>query len=287
MPDISVIIVNYNTADLVSECITSVLKQQSVSLEVIIVDNASTDNSISIIEKNFPEVSLIKNKDNLGFGKANNQASKLAHGRYLYLLNPDAELTNKKDLKNLLTYMEDHPKIGLAGTPLINNENINEGEPKYYYPDEQHLSIALPQLPGEIAWVIGASMMIESMAYQQVSGFDEDYFLYGEEADLCLRMRKAGFTIGYYQNVRISHLGGGSERKTDPYSLTLKKQRALQLFYRKHYEPKDIARLKKKQLNRAQVRYRINQVLFLITRKEKYLRKQQHYLAIIESNKTD
>ncbi len=285
MPDISVIIVNYNAADLITNCLDSVLAQENVSSEILVVDNASSDDSLAVLEAYTPAIRLIASNANLGFGRANNLAARSARGRYLYFLNPDATLMDTHALATLLREMDHSPRIGLAGTPLLNQKHFDEGKPKYRYPDAQHLRHPLPDLPGEIAWVIGASMIVRRDVFEAVGGFDEDFFLYGEEADLCWRIREAGFLIGHIPQVNVFHLGGGSERRTDHYALTLKKHNGLHLFYRKHYHPEDIRRLLKKNTRRAFFRKLNNRLLHTLTGRGKYQHKHAHYQAIHDSSR--
>lgn len=247
--DISIIIVNYNTAAIISDCIDSLLKQQNIQAEIIVIDNASTDNSLDVLRNYGDKIKIIANPENSGFGKANNIAFKTSTGRYIFLLNPDACLTDANALTNLISFMDKHPDCGLAGPRVMKNQRITT--PQHYYPGEKFLHKGFANLPGKIAWVIGACMIIRREVFAAVSGFDENYFLYAEETDLCLRIRQQGYTIEYFADVAVNHIGGASEKTNPTAAVWRRKQNGMHIFYRKHY-PQDVKRLVTHDLKRAQ-----------------------------------
>lgn len=251
--DVSIIIVNYNTAAIVRECINSVLTQVGLSYEIIVIDNASSDESNVVLTslQIQGDVDVVLNTENVGFGRANNQAFQRSHGRYIFLLNPDAVLLVSDDLQRLVAFMDANPSCGLAGTRILKGDVGHESAPARYYPGEKFLQRPLERLPGDIAWVLGASMIIRREVYASVQGFDEDYFLYAEEADLCLRIRSRGFAIAQYGEVAVRHIGGISERNSPIELVQRKKQAGLYLFYRKHYAAEEIVRLVKRDRARA------------------------------------
>lgn len=238
--DVSVIIVNYNMADIINQCIDSVLQQKNCDVEIIVVDNASKDKSVDKLKLYGDNIKLVSNSANLGFGVANNIGFKHATGQYVFLLNPDAVLSTNDALEKMIRFIETNKQYGIVG-PKINA--IEGTHPEKYYPGQKYLQKPLETLPGEIAWVIGASMLIPREVYEKVGGFDEDYFLYGEETDLCLRVRRAGWAIGYNENVIVQHIGRVSERSSTLREYTQLKQSGKLLFYRKNYGPKETLRL--------------------------------------------
>lgn len=252
--DISILIVNYNTAELVERCVESVLKQKNVNFEIIVVDNASADNSVLTLQKFGDKINLIANQENLGFGKANNRAFADSCGRYAFLLNPDAELLGTHDLAHIVKFMDTHKEYGLVGTRIIDLNSKLETPPKYSYPGEKYTNYPFKDLPGKIAFIIGASMVFRREVFNKIHGFDENFFLYAEDADICLRTRKAGFKIGYLDGVSIQHVDAASERKISSYNLTIKKARADQLFFKKHYNPGQVAIINRHILKQARVR---------------------------------
>lgn len=253
MIDVSVLIVNYNTADLVHACIESVLMQKGVSFEIIVVDNASSDRSVSLLKdlEGEGKIQLIANQDNKGFGSANNQAAKLAQGKYFYLLNPDAVCLGQDVLKGMYDYMEANSKVGLSGTQVMKTRKGGYSVPQYDYPSQRYTNVSFSHLPGKIAWVIGASMFIRREVFALVNGFDESYFLYGEEADLCLRIRKANYEIAYHPLVAVSHVSGATEEKQGTREVWRRKQNGLQLFIKKHYPESEARKVMKQYYKRA------------------------------------
>lgn len=251
--DVSVIIVNYNTAAIIRECVNSVLNQVGLSFEIIVVDNASCDDSAAVLSsvQMQCDVDVVLNAENVGFGRANNQAFQRSWGRYIFLLNPDAVLLAPDDLQRLVAFMAAHPRCGLAGTRILKDEVGHESAPARYYPGEKFLHRQLEGLPGDIAWVLGASMIIRREVYVSVQGFDKDYFLYAEEADLCLRIRSRGFAIAQCNEVAVRHIGGISESTAPIEHVQRKKQAGLYLFYKKHYPTKEVVRLVKRDRARA------------------------------------
>lgn len=231
--DVSVVIVNYNTADLLKNCIDSVLKQKNITSEIIVVDNNSKDNSLEILNQFESQITVIKNKDNLGFGAANNQGFMKSSGKYIFLLNPDAVLTSDTVLESLLNFIEHNKNYGVVGPKVIKDQKVTV--PQLKYPGEKYLKKPLEDLPGKIAWIIGASMFVRREVYEKMKGFDEDYFLYGEESDFCLRVRRAGWAIGYLDTITVQHIGGASERSSTTREYWQKKQSGTVLFYKKSY----------------------------------------------------
>jgi len=248
--DISVVIVTYNSAGQIAPCLESVLQQARVSFEAIVVDNASQDGTLAELEK-FPAVRIIASPENLGFGRGNNLGFAASQGRYIYFLNPDARLVGTEALLGLCRSMDASPRWGMAGTVVREGGGGHESEPATEYPGQRHVSQDFSRLPGNIAWIIGASMVIRRELCQKLVGFDPDFFLYSEETDLCLRMRKLGFEVGYISNVAVEHIGGASEDPRDPYESSARKLRGLLLFRQKHYSLADCVLLARRDLRRA------------------------------------
>jgi GT2 family glycosyltransferase len=254
MIDISVIIINYNTAELVKKCVESVLSQRHVSYEIIVVDNHSHDMSVATLQQFGANITLIPNADNIGFGKANNQAFQVSRGRFLFMLNPDAMCLTDLDLYHAVQFMESHPQVGLAGTRITDRSGQLESTVYYHYPREKHTMVDFSHLPGEIACVLGASMLARRDVFERVRGFDVSFFLYAEETDLCLRIRQQGYRIGYCESVVVSHVGSASERNIPTEEVKRKKKMGKLLFYRKHYPLADVIKMVKCDLKNARFR---------------------------------
>jgi GT2 family glycosyltransferase len=246
---VSVIIVNYNSGSYALDCIRSLNKQRDVNLEIIVVDNASKDDSLKLFAASLPDnVLLIKSPENLGFGRANNLAASRASGEFLLLLNPDTVINDAYAIKNLRDTLLHNPKIGLLAPAVDEPRKNKQVLPRYCYPASNQLQHTknLKGLPGKIAWVLGACMLIKRSVYNQINGFDEDYFLYGEDVDICLRLRFAGYEIAYTDDVRIMHISGPSEIGADTLGKWLRKRRGIYLFYVKHYNARDVLHIARK-----------------------------------------
>ena len=245
--DVSIIIVNYNSIDVITDAINSIIeKTKDLSYEIIVVDNASPDNSADIIEKDYEDrVKLIRSDENLGFGKANNLGASYACGKYLFLLNPDTVLINNA-VKELYDFMETHPKAGVAGGNLFDADQVSAAPSFCRAFDsvelermnsswckiisdkvKQKLNITGRPFKNEfnygkncieVAYVFGADMMISRDLFHEAGGFDKDFFMYAEEAELQWRINKAGYQIYNVPSARIVHLEGMSSKQQNEFS---------------------------------------------------------------------
>jgi GT2 family glycosyltransferase len=283
--DISVVIVSYNTADMTVACLQSVFASQRVRYEVFVVDNASKDGSIGIVREKFPTVRTIANETNRGFGAANNQALRECTGRYVIFLNPDTTV-EPETISTMAAFMDVHPEIGLSGPRILNPDGSLQDSVSYRYPGHRYGAADLGPLPGSIACVMGACMIASADLLRALGGFDEEFFLYGEDQDLCLRIRKQGFEIGFIENTVIMHHGGQSESETLPAEVVRKKIRAELLFYRKHYRAETVRKLYKKQHRRACWRiFFVRLQMLLIPNKADILKKLARYQVIYQETK--
>ena len=248
--DLSIIIVSYNTADWIGICLDSIADDHDCSKEVFVVDNASSDGTVEYIKRNYPWVHCVVNKENRGFAAANNQVLSRCRGELIFFLNPDTKF-NPGSLRKLISFMEANPRIGLAGSRVVYTEGIWQESVSYRYPGQSYVDHELSGLKGLIACVLGASMIARAEIIKKVGGFDEDFFLYGEDQDLCLRIRKAGYEIGYCKDAVVVHLGGQSERKSTSAELWKKKTQAEYLFYQKHYLRSTTERIRRAELFKA------------------------------------
>ncbi|AJE03245.1 glycosyltransferase family 2 protein [Geobacter pickeringii] len=225
--DISIIIVTYNSERFIRACFDSLQAHvKGVTYEIIVIDNCSGDNTCELIRSYYPSVCLIENKENVGFGRANNQAAAVAQGEYLFLLNVDTRLLDD-DIANALRYARDHsvavlgPKtIGLAGTVLKTWDSRNSLVQYIgsilagaFFVDRFITSDTSPSEPSQplpVAFLVGSAMVIDRQAYQRLGLFDEQFFFTGEERDLCMRYFNAGLKLIYYPGWSIfHHVGSG------------------------------------------------------------------------------
>lgn len=251
-PDVSVIIINWNTRDLLAECLETVLKHAgSVTVELIVVDNASTDGSQIMLQQRFPQVRLIANEANVGFARANNQGMVVSQGRYALLLNSDAFVT-PGSLENLIGLADAQPRAGIVGAHLLNADGTFQASHTpfpglwqeflilsglgrlFYNPNYPSRGPEEAKGPQAVDYVEGACLLVRPQAFRETGGLDEGFFMYAEEVDWCYTMYQKGWQVWYHPEAKIVHLGGGSsknrrpQREGDLYSSRVR-------FFRKHY----------------------------------------------------
>lgn len=255
-PDVSVIIVNWNTRDDLRECLRSLHPSlhPGVAMEIIVVDNASWDDSVVMVKREFPDVKLIENRLNEGFGKAHNRGSHVAQGRYLMLLNTDAK-AHPGALKELVDYADAHPDIGIIAPKVLNPDGTlqyscrrfpvyeaglfrntmlgrlfphNRFVRDYLMTDFDHAHTA------DVDWVSGCAMMIRREMWDKLGGFDERFFMYCEDVDLCWRAHEASWRVVYHPQAVVTHTIG---RSTDKAVNAMIRQfhYSHRLFFQKHY----------------------------------------------------
>jgi hypothetical protein len=239
MPELSIIIVNFNVKEHLANCITSILDaSKKVNTEIIVVDNNSFDGSVEFIQKKFPHLEnlkIIENESNFGFAKANNIGVRQASGDYLLILNPDTIL-QEDTLTKCLDYYKQNPLAGALTCKLVLPNGKLDLACRRSFPSA---SVAIYRMIGlsrlfpksrkfarynltyldenetyEVDAIVGAFMFISRRIFEQVGGFDEDYFMYGEDIDLCFRIKNAGYKNYYYSGTSIIHYKGESTRKS-------------------------------------------------------------------------
>ena len=283
MSDLSVIIVNYNTADFLKRCLNSLASQGNINFQVIVVDNASHDISQDVVRNEFPRVKLIPNERNLGFARGNNQALRFCKSKYVYFLNPDTEV-EQGAFSAMMQFMDSHPRVGLAGTRIVNPDGSPQPSVETRYPGQKHAKQELRGLERGIAWVLGASMIARLRLLVELGGFDERFALYGEEQDLCLRIRKAGWAIGYIPDAVVVHWGGQSERNNLPAEIWKKKFEAELVFYEKHYTERTNRSIRRANLIQALWRVvTLRLALPFTTDREDSLKKLHKYRLVIKT----
>lgn len=252
MVDLSIIVINFNTRDLTVKCLESVFKYTSgIKFEVIVIDNNSDDGSVLTINRIFKnKVKIIKNKENLGFGKANNQGMQIAEGRYVCLLNSDTLLIGNL-FDKVIEWFEGQAlvdvgsKVGMVGVKLLNPDR-SEQESFGSFPTllrvartvflGHFLPVHLPDETRKVDWVKGACMILKKEVFETVGGFDENIFMYVEETEWCYRVRKAGYQIVYWPQAAIIHYGGASS-KAGNRAIFGHIFNGYRYFYKKHLPP--------------------------------------------------
>ncbi|WP_216633971.1 glycosyltransferase family 2 protein [Paenibacillus alvei] len=259
MIDLSIIIVNYNTKQLTLNCLKSVYESiTNYSYEVILIDNASRDDSVTIIREQYPQVKLIPNTENLGFAKANNQGMRISEGRYVLLLNSDTVI-GPDTLEIMIRFMDDNPTVGASGCKVLLPDGSLDKACRRGFPTPlatlfyvSKLSKLFPKNPKINAYhredldpnesypidcLVGAFMMVRREAIENVGLLDETFFMYFEDTDWCYRLQEAGWTNYYYPKTTILHYKRASSRNK-PMRITYEFHRAMAMFYNKHYRSK-------------------------------------------------
>jgi len=262
MIDVSIVIVSLNIKELLEKCLDSVFKnKESIKFEVFVSDNGSSDGTAEMVEKKFPQVKLLRNNANIGFGPGNNVAMKKAKGRYVLLLNPDTEIIQQNIFTEMVKWMDEHKDVGISSCALLNSDRTFQGSGGYfptlirvflwmsfiddlpfvdklikpYHPMHPwsflHKNEGYFTKAHEQDWVTGAYYLIRDKAMKQVGYFDEDYFAYVEEVDYCYRTKEKGWKVWYLPKWKTIHYGQvttGSE-----FAMT-SEFKGLKLYYKKH-----------------------------------------------------
>lgn len=258
--ELSIIILNRNTKDLLQQCLKSL--DQKVNYQIIIVDNGSSDDSVAMVKKDFPSVELVENKENLGFTKGNNSARKIAVGKYVLFLNSDTKVF-PDTLETMVNFMELDKSIGISTCKVV----LPNG--KLYYachrgfptpwnslcyflglPSNYNGSFWPTNTTHEIDACSGTFLLIRKDILDKIGWFDEDYFAYGEDIEMCYRVKELGFKVMFNPTVKILHYWGASSglKSTSKNVTTAEKEnsshwnqaryQAMKIFYDKHYRQK-------------------------------------------------
>jgi len=261
--DISIVIINYNTLQLVRQCIRSILKYTTgISYEVILVDNASTEADPTVLQQEFPVIRLIKSPENLGFAGGNNLGIQYATGKYILLLNSDTYLTDNA-IAATFAYMETHPEVGVLSPRLVFPDGRHQSAAQRF-PSVKYQLIELLRLQkflsGQKAgklllgaffdhkstvpadWVWGTYFLFRRSILDQLPGhkLDDTYFMYFEDMQWCMDIRKLGYDIHFFAGAEIVHLMGGSSGAKN--EMMLKNEA---LFLQRNYTPRQIYWIKK------------------------------------------
>lgn len=245
---LSIVIVSWNVSDLLVQCLASIYDNPPDGVfEVIVVDNASSDDSVVIVRKEFPSVSVITNSQNVGFAGGNNQAIRTSKGKYILLLNPDTEI-RPGALNTMLQYMEVNSEAGAVGARLLNPDGTLQRscfpaptltrELRHMFHLDQRLRRGMNRwdthTPRQVEVLLGACILARREALDSVGPLDETYFMFSEEVDLCFRLRQAGWQLYWIPKAQIIHYGGQSTQQV-ALDMFLQLYRGKLLYFRKHY----------------------------------------------------
>jgi hypothetical protein len=227
--DVSIIIVSYNNKKLLQDCLQSVIDNtKEVSYEIIIVDNNSTDGSQDMLRELYPGVTLLCNEENIGFSRANNQGYKRSSGEYLLFLNSDT-LIQENAVQKMTMHLKENPAVGILGPKILDVRHqptrsymrfldakklflgskrirlfVDVEKYRLHFPKYDYSTIR------KALWLSGACLMITRKVFEEAGLFDEHYFLYLEDMDLCLQVNRLGYDVVYFPVVEIIHMFGGS-----------------------------------------------------------------------------
>ena len=261
-PIVSVIVVSFNTRELLRDCLSNLEERSSgIKKQIIVVDNASKDDSAQMVADKFPGVHLIRSEVNVGFAGANNLAFLHAAARFVVLLNSDAFFAPQA-LQRAIEHMDREPSVGLGGGRLVGLDGSWQPSARLFpsllndfltlsglaarFPNSRLFgrfdrTWADPEQTADVDWVPGAFSILRREALEEIGYFDERFFLYYEEVDLCRRFRSAGYVVRYWPDVEVTHLGGESSKTVraltfsrEGSQLTLWRMRSAFLYYRKH-----------------------------------------------------
>ena len=253
---LSIIIVNYNVKYFLHQCLKSINStSKNIQLEIFVVDNNSVDNSVEMIQHEFPHIKLIKNKENVGFATANNQAIKQSKGKYILLLNPDTIL-QEDTLEKCVTFLEKNKDVGGLGVKMLDGNGNFLPESKRSLPSpssafykifglsflfpksktfgQYHLNYLDKDQIHEIDVISGAFFMTKKNILNKIGMLDESFFMYGEDVDLSYRIQKNGYKNIYFPKTSIIHYKGESTKKTS-INYILMFYKAMIVFVKKHY----------------------------------------------------
>lgn len=265
MRDLGIVIVNWNTRDLLRDCLRSLEQSEGVSYRAVVVDNASVDGSVEMVRAEFPRVALIVNASNRGYPAANNQGLRMLGferdgsddaPRYALALNPDTVLPPHA-LRDMVAYLDAEPGAGAAGPKLVLPDGSLDLACRRSFPTPEisfyrmiglsklfprsrrfgryNLTYLDPDVETEVDSVVGAFMMVRREAIQRVGLFDETFFMYGEDLDWAYRIKQAGWTVKYNPRVTVTHVKRAASRQSRRAQTEF--YRAMLIFYRKHYRP--------------------------------------------------
>lgn len=252
--DLTIIIVNWNTRDMLKDCLHSIMQTKgNIEIQIIVVDNASSDGSREMVSSAFPEVTLINSGDNIGFAKANNLAIPHTTAPYILFLNPDTLLINNA-LKKMVNFLNSNPSVGALGCKTRNIDGTIQDPGlqwrttpftkliEMFFISSDTIKVLKRYLPyheatnsGYVSWIFGGCLMVREKALERAGNFDERFFMYLEDADLCRRIIDSGWKIYYLSEAEVIHVGGGASNKTTNQFATLMMCESMSKFMFKYY----------------------------------------------------
>ncbi|MGB6130415.1 MAG: glycosyltransferase family 2 protein [Acidobacteriaceae bacterium] len=301
---LSIVILCWNDRRVIADCLRSIFETtHSTELEVIVSDNGSTDGSIEFLRSVYPAVRVIENGRNLRFAKGNNVGIEASRGEYILILNPDTIIHNDT-LDKIVSYADRHPEAGAFGCRVLNPDGSYQvsGRPAASFRNEWIAALYLRGLgrlhqwftadsyPGwrgtserQVDWVSGCFILVRGALLKSLGGFDEQFFYYYEDMDLCRRIGQAGYPILYSPDATITHLGGQSTKTRFPaLSFVLDGQVTRYLYYRKYFGNRGLRRARRIALTSAAIRWLGYRVMGAMRPSEALKKRVEHLSALME-----
>jgi len=285
---ISTVIVNWNAGDLLRKCVQSLIEEQAgagpARMEIIVVDNASSDGSVAAVRAAFPAVRSIENRENLGFARATNQGIRSSTGQHVLLLNPDTEV-KPGALRLMMQFLESHPGAGAVGPMLLNGDGTLQvsayPEPtlfreawRLFYLDalwpvgSYRMSSWPADTPRAVDVLMGACILLRREVLDRCGLLDESYFIYSEDQDLCRRLRAGGWKIFWLPQPRVTHYGGQSTRQVRT-EMFVRLYREKVAYFRMHHGRSAAVRYKVVLLLASMVRQLLSPLAWLLEKKRR------------------
>jgi N-acetylglucosaminyl-diphospho-decaprenol L-rhamnosyltransferase len=248
-PVVSVVIVSWNTQALLRSCIESLgVSSSSGTLEVVVVDNASTDGSASMVRGDYPEVKLVETGANVGYSRAINRGLSYCTGDFVCLLNSDTEMALVA-LQTMVGYVRDHPEVGLVGPALLNPDGSHQSSKRrfpFFWPPlsllvGRQFELKPPTAPQHVDWLVGACLVLRRRVLQKLGGMDESYPFYGEDMELAYRVHQQGLEVVLLPAASVVHVGEGSSQTAMSPTVRVRSYYEAPLrFMRKNSTPADV-----------------------------------------------
>ena len=297
--NLSIIIVSWNTRQLLEQCLASIFAHPpDGDFEVLVVDNHSDDGSAGMVKARFPQVQLIENQANTGFARGNNQAIRRSRGEYILLLNPDT-VVKPGALRELAAYLDEHPTAGAAGPRLFNPDGSLQAScsPAPSLSREFLRMFHLPGIrpdgtyamdgwdvhtPRNVDILVGACLLLRRSVLDQVGLLDETYFIYSEEVDLCKRVQQAGWRLVWVPQAQVVHYGGQSTQQV-AVEMFLRLYQSKVIYFRKHHGWASALAYKLLLIAASMVRILLTPVAFLQqpAKRQRHLELSSHYSRLI------
>jgi Predicted glycosyltransferases len=246
IPDVSISIVSYENESCIDSLLSDLRAQRGISWEAFVFDNASSDDTVRLLSK-ASDVRLFASDENTGYSAAHNRNIAVSRGRYVLVLNADVRFPPDL-LARLAEHLDSHSAEALAGPTVLEGNSRQPFPPRHYYPGEGMIELEPALDRSEIAWLNGCCLMARRDVLNELGGFDEDFFLYQAETDLCLRARRAGHSLGWVKDVTVHHLHRQSQRNISEYEYSRRLFEGSSVFWRKHYSPADVVRMARFQI---------------------------------------